>query len=123
MKGLTENQIDRLQRATEETLEKTGFKVQHQALLRLAAKAGAQVNETSGTVRLPAELLRELLAQVPQQYEIAGINKDRWVVGGGERHCLAIVTDPWIVDSQTDQPRHPRLEDVRRHTRIAQRLK
>ena len=122
MKELTEDQIDRIQRATEEILEKTGFKVQHQALLRLAKKAGARVEEASGTARLPAELLRELLAQVPQQYEIAGINKNRWVVGTGERHCLAIITDPWIVDRQTGQPRHPRLEDIRRHTRIAQRL-
>ena len=44
------------------------------------------------------------------------------MVGGGEQYAHAIVTDPWIVDYETQKPRRPRLEDVRRHTVIAQKL-
>ncbi|MFC1526550.1 trimethylamine methyltransferase family protein, partial [Candidatus Latescibacterota bacterium] len=76
----------------------------------------------SGGVRLPLPLQAELLSQAPGQYEIAGANGFRRTIGGGERHCVAIVTDPWILDYGAPSRRHPSLEDVRRHTRIAQRL-
>jgi trimethylamine--corrinoid protein Co-methyltransferase len=36
--------------------------------------------------------------------------------------CQAIVTDPWIVDYETGEPRRPRLDDLRRHTAIVQAL-
>lgn len=122
MRGLSTEQIECLQRATERLLERTGFQVQHPELRRRAARAGAWVDETRGLVKLPAPLLRELIGQVPSQYSIAGITGRRWTVGGTERRGLAIVTDPWIVDSRTGRPRRPCLEDVRRHTRIAQQL-
>lgn len=94
----------------------------HEGLVRLAAEAGARVDEVSGVVRLPPALLRELLSAAPSQYGIAGVGGDQWTVGGGGRYCVAIVTDPWIIDYAIGEPRRPCLEDVRRHTQIAQRL-
>lgn len=119
---LTDEEVAAFQRATEELLEQTGFRVQHGPLLALARQAGARVDEASGRVRLPASLLRELLSQAPRQYQIAGPTGRRWTVGGPDRLCLAIVTDPWIVDRDSSQPRRPCLADVQRHTRIAQQL-
>ena len=80
------------------------------------------MDEASGIVRIPAPLLRELLAQVPSQYQIAGLNGDEATIGGDQQHCLAIVTDPWIVDYETQLPRRPCLGDLRRHTILAQKL-
>ena len=122
MVHLTGNQIEEIQHATEELLLRTGFEVQHQGLLEIAAKAGAQVDKISGRVRIPTPLLRELLAQVPPRYTIAGTGGAEWVVGGPETNCLAIVTDPWVIDYDSGKPRKPGLADVRLHTRIAQRL-
>ena len=122
MRGLNQSQIERLQRDTEALLERVGFRVQHAGLRQRAKRAGAWVEEASGLVKLPGELLRERLAQAPSEYEIAGITGRHWTVGGDQRPCLAIVTDPWIVDWPSGQPRRPCLEDVRGHTRIAQRL-
>lgn len=122
MQGLSSSQIEQLQQATEDLLATTGFRVQHPELLRLAAAAGAQVEETSSLVKLPAPLLRQLLAQAPAQYEIGGATGRRYLMGGGEQHCLAIVTDPWILDYHSRQPRHPVRSDIGRHTRIAQQL-
>jgi len=52
-----------------------------------------------------------------------------WVMGGDEQRLLSIVSDPWIIDYETQRPRRPcledvrrHLEDVRRHTFITQRL-
>lgn len=122
MKELTNAEIERIQAATEQILAETGVHVQHQGLLQRARAAGAQVDESSGNVRLPSPLLRELLAQVPRQYDIAGLDGIPFTVGGAQQGCLAIVTDPWIIDYQTQRPRRPCLEDLRRHTIIAQTL-
>lgn len=122
MKKLSEDQIEHIQQATEEILERTGIEVQHSGLLAIAAKAGAKVDKTKGTVRIPPPLLRELIDQVPSQYTIAGTGNTKWTVGDGEPYCMAIVTDPWIVDYDNGKSRKPSLGDVRRHTQIAQRL-
>lgn len=120
--GLSESQIEQIRSATEDILENVGFRVMHAGALRLARAAGAKVEETSGIVRLPKPLLHELLAQAPSAYRIAGLNGKEQVVGGDSQHCLAIVTDPWVIDYQTQSARRPRLEDIRRHTIIAQGL-
>jgi trimethylamine--corrinoid protein Co-methyltransferase len=119
---LSESQIAQIQATTERLLENVGLRVQHDGLLRLARAAGACVEEASGVVRFPTDLLRELLAQAPDAYTVAGIDGINRVIGGDSRGCLAIVTDPWIIDYETQRPRRPRLEDLRRHTIIAQRL-
>ena len=39
-----------------------------------------------------------------------------------QQYGTAIVTDPWIIDYETGQPRHPCLEDLRRNTIVAEQL-
>jgi trimethylamine--corrinoid protein Co-methyltransferase len=122
MKRLSSGQIQEIQRATQDILENVGVQVMHEGILQHARAAGARVDETSGIVRIPAPLLQELLAQVPPQYHIADLEGAGFTVGGNVQGCLAIVTDPWIIDYHTQLPRRPNLEDVRRHTIIAQKL-
>ena len=59
---------------------------------------------------LPRPVLRELLAAVPATYTIAGAGGLRHVVGddAAPAACQAIVTDPWIIDYETGEPRRPR---------------
>ena len=86
-------------------------------------KLGVEMAAVGGrTVKVPRELLEELMELVPGRYEVVGAGGRKWTVGGGERHCLAIVTDPWILDYDTGRLRRPCLADVVRHTRIAQML-
>ena len=122
IKVLSESQIEQIRDKTEEILEEVGLRVTHPKLLRLCRAAGAQVDEAGGRVRFPRPLLRELLASVPSSYTIRTIGGKEYVYGGDHQYCLAIVTDPWIVDYETQKPRRPRLDDIRRHTIIAQRL-
>ena len=122
MKKLSQSQIEEIQSATEDILENVGVHVMHEGILQRARAAGARVDEASGIVRIPAPMLRELLAQVPSQYQIADLEGAEFTVGGGSQGCVAIVTDPWIIDYQTQRPRRPNLEDLRRHTIIAQKL-
>lgn len=119
---LSQADIDTIRDRTERLLEETGFKVMHQGILDLARRAGARVEESSGIVRFPRPLLRELLSRLPESYTVRGVDGSATTIGGESRHCLAIVTDPWIVDYATGKPRRPNLEDMRRHTIIGQSL-
>jgi trimethylamine--corrinoid protein Co-methyltransferase len=120
--ALSESQIEQIRDNTEEILETVGLRISHAELLRLCQNAGARVDEAGSIVRFPRSLLRELLSTVPSSYAITGSDGKRYVIGGDNQFCQAIVTDPWIVDYETHMPRRPRLYDVRRHTTIAQQL-
>ncbi|NJD04079.1 MAG: hypothetical protein FIA99_16120 [Ruminiclostridium sp.] len=122
IKVLSESMIEELKRSTECILENIGFHVPHKGMLNMAMKAGAKVDEAAMVIKIPAALLRELLTQVPSSYTIKGIDEKAYEVGSGKQHSLAIVTDPWIIDYETQMSRRPCLEDVRRHTIIAQKL-
>jgi trimethylamine--corrinoid protein Co-methyltransferase len=118
---LNETQIERIKELTEEAIENIGFKVEYSELLKIASKAGAIVDKDSQMVKIPASLLRELLAKVPRSYTVRTIDNSEYIIGGGNQYIAAIVTDPWIIDYATKEPRHPSLEDVRRNTILTQK--
>jgi trimethylamine--corrinoid protein Co-methyltransferase len=62
------------------------------------------------------------MAQLPGQYMIGNILGESWVIGGPTQYGTAIVTDPWIIDYDTCQPRRPCLDDLRRNTIVAEQL-
>ncbi len=122
MKPMTQAQIDQIKSLTEDFLENNGCIVQHSGLLKKIKAAGAIVDENNQRVKIPKELLRELLSKVPESYWIADLDGNKYEIGGDNQYTLAIVTDPWIVDYDTGKPRRPCLEDVRKHTIIGQTL-
>ena len=119
---LSDAQVGKIRDAAFGLLETTGFVVPHEPTLRMARAAGASVDEASGRVRVPRALARELLARAPSRYRVRNLLGREWEIGGDRQHGLAIVTDPWIIDHETRQPRRPRLDDLRRHTIVAQQL-
>lgn len=119
---LADSQIEQIREAALTHIERHGVNVQHQALLARARARGASVDEAQGRIRMSRPLIAELMAQVPRQYTIGNILGDTWVIGGTEQYGTAIVTDPWIIDYATGEPRHPCLEDLRRNTIVAEQL-
>lgn len=121
-KFLSDMQIEQIRDASEEVLETVGVKVEHDEALGLLRQVGAGVDESSGIVRMPRALLRELVGQAPGKFVVRGLDGVEHTLGGAEQWCHAIVTDPWIVEYESREPRRPRLEDVRRNTIIGQQL-
>jgi len=120
IKGLTDDQIVRIQQATEEILEDTGFRISHPEILRRCKAVGCRVD--GETVRFPVPLLHELLAMVKPEYQIANAVGEETTVGGDDWYFQGIVIDPWVTDYETQQPRRPTLADMRKHTIITQKL-
>lgn len=121
MKGLTEEQTAEIHQASLEVLESVGVQVSHPELQRQCRAAGALVEEGNARIRFPAQLVEEMLALVPHEYLIADVEGNIRSVGGEHQYGLGIVTDPFIIDYESQQPRRPRLEDIRKHTTFGQR--
>jgi trimethylamine---corrinoid protein Co-methyltransferase len=119
---LSDAQIARIREAALAHIERHGFVVQHAALLARARARGAKVDEAQGRVCMSRPLCAELMAHVPPRYTIGNILGDTWEIGGARQYGTAIVTDPWIIDYQTREPRRPCLDDLRRHTIVAEQL-
>ncbi|MCM8777933.1 MAG: trimethylamine methyltransferase family protein [Candidatus Omnitrophica bacterium] len=119
---LNELQIEQIIEGTEEILEKVGFVVENEGIIKIARKNGAFVEENSGRIRFPRKLLRELLSLCPSEYKISDLNEEEYIIGDKNRYCQAIVTDPWIIDYKTQMPRRPCLEDIRRNTIVGQSI-
>lgn len=118
---LSEGEIARLHRATLDTLAKVGFKVTHREALARLRRAGARVDEANSAVRVPPELVAELLAQAPASARLTGLNGKVLEVGGSHRYYTSLILDPFVVDYASGV-RRPVLEDVRRHTIIGESL-
>ncbi len=122
MTAITDIQVEQIREAAEHLLENVGFVVQNERILALAKQEGAAVDEAGWRIRMPRKLLRDLLELAPKQFVIAGLDGREHLRGGTKRGFSAIVTDPWIIDYETQLPRRPNLEDVRRNTILGQKL-
>ncbi len=121
-KVLSEAQILQFNAAALDHIARHGFVVHHAGLLERARARGAGVDAVGGRVRIPHELSLELLTAAPSRYKIANILGETWEVGGEHQLGTAIVTDPWVIDYPSGNPRRPCLEDMRRHTIVAEQL-
>ena len=57
IRGVTIEQITDIQQATERILAAQGFRIDHAGLRQRCRAAGAQVDDATGDVRFPAELV------------------------------------------------------------------
>src|SRR4030065_762666 len=70
MQCMTETQLEQMQAATLEILEKTGVKFPSEKCLKIFAEHGAQVDWQTQVVRLPGDLVRRALASVPRYFNM-----------------------------------------------------
>jgi trimethylamine--corrinoid protein Co-methyltransferase len=117
---LSAEQIEKIHDATLYVLEEKGIQVTHPNMQRIAKKHGAEIKDDR--IRIPRQLLDELLTAVPASFDIGDIAGRCSNVGNGSRHCHAIVTDPWIIDCPSGTPRRPVMDDLIRNTVLGQKL-
>ena len=121
LKAISDSEVEKIHEETLKVFESVGIKVRHEETLNKLAQAGAQVNQASGLVKLPKELVKELLEQIPHVAVMTGLNGKRLEVGKDNKYYGSLVIDPFIIDYK-DGPRRPMLEDVRRNSIVGESL-
>jgi trimethylamine--corrinoid protein Co-methyltransferase len=98
-----------------------GVRVESDPFCRTLRQAGANVDEPSGRVYMPREMVEEHIAQVPRVCCLETIDGRSIRCGDGDQRRVSLVLDPVIVDYD-EGPRAPRLADVAKHARIGDAL-
>ncbi len=118
---LNESEILAFNKKTLEVFQNVGVKIASTQIRSKLRQAGAKVDDTTERVCFPAEMVNEIIKQVPSQVTMQELNGKRHEVSSANPFYTAIILDPFISDYH-DGPRSPILEDVRKHTIVAQHL-
>ena len=117
----SQKEIEALAAAAERVLAEAGVRVEHEGIFNKLSSAGALCDANTKIVKFPADLLRGLLSTVPESFDISGINgRIKTMAFGSGPVINGIVTDPWILDYPSGEPRRPKISDVERNIKIHQ---
>jgi len=117
---LTEDELDRVHRASLQVLERVGLQVRSGSILRELGAAGANVDEATMRARFAPEMVEECMALAPPGYLMAARDPDLdlpvdgsagWLSGDG--------TSAFVIDTETGLRRASVLKDVEETTRVA----
>ena len=120
---LSAEQVERVHGASLEILERVGVVVPHEELLRRFGDAGARVDRESERVRIPPELVMDLLAGAGKQFTIYGRDSSRAAAfGHGMRNYNSIAGEASWIDEIGGPRRYTTLADVATAARFADAL-
>ncbi len=123
LKFLTDKQLDDLQNATLEILEKTGVRFPSDKALSIFEEHGAQVDRASQIVRLKAEFVLKALSTIPRFF-VLGARRQEYDLQLREG-LTYFTTDGCgveVVDQKTRERRPSRKEDVGMMAKISDYL-
>ena len=119
---LTDEEVERLHRASLRILETLGVHVPHEEALRLFAEAGAHVDQHAQMVRIPDKVVQECLKVAGRTFTIYGRDRSKKAeFGVGKRSYNSTAGQAlWVVDDL--RRRYATLDDVRTATRLGDAL-
>lgn len=120
---LSSAELQQIEDATEHVLSKTGVKVVSARMRSLLRKKGVPVDEEQQIVKFPERLLIEMIAEVPESFEV--FNRDGemcFELADGTPRVAAGHNAVFWVDSDTQQTRPSTCADVEAFTRICEQL-
>jgi trimethylamine---corrinoid protein Co-methyltransferase len=119
---LTEDQVERITRASFEVLEKTGFKVLHAGVRKMFQSAGAIVNGES--VKVPEFIVRGCLSTAPKGWVLYDRLGNRALdISGRNSYYGTSTASPRTKDALTGEYHETRVEDLVRAAKVADALK
>jgi len=122
-KPLNEESINRVHQTVIRIIEEVGFEVNSEAARRLFNKAGARVDEEQRRVRLPKDMVLDLISKAPSEVRLCGQDERNDVLLGGSRvHAGTGGTALYIYEPDTGQKRLATLEDLKRIARLVDHL-
>jgi len=122
-KPLTEEAISKVHQTAMRIIEEVGFEVNSETALEFFEGAGAWVDWESHRVRLPHEIVSELIRTAPSEVRLCGQDKKHDLLLGGKRVYVGTGgTALYIYEPDTGQKRQATLEDLKRIARLVDQL-
>ena len=113
----TRGELQKIHGATVRVLEKTGVRVLDPEAVRLLQTAGAAYDDVAQVVRIPENLLKELLMQAPSRFRLYGRDSSRSMAfGEGNTYFSSMGTAVQVEDG--DGVRPATLKDVENFYRL-----
>ena len=116
---LNEDQVEAIHATSMRILEELGVELMSPRARQMFRAAGAEVDESSATVRLDRGLVAELLALAPSSFTITGRNPDKRLVFGGNHLAFSLVAGPPRVHDRERGRRDGNLRDYEDFIRLA----
>lgn len=117
---LSVDQIEAIHHASMRILEDLGIEVMNERTCQLFAEAGADVDHSTGVVRIDRALLEERIATAPPHFTLTAGNPDRAIEIGGDALVFGLVAGPPNVSDAERGRRPATMEDYRDFIRLAQ---
>jgi trimethylamine---corrinoid protein Co-methyltransferase len=108
---LDEDQLEAVHNASLELLQEVGVELMGAAARSLFAGAGALVDDETGLVRMPRELVLAALESVPETFVVTPRNAARALEIGGDRIAFGLVAGPPTVHDRIRGRRTGNLDD------------
>jgi len=120
---LTKDQVKRLHESSLRVLEKTGVKFWDGRAIEVLKRAGAEVDDKTGIVRFPHDLVKTAIKKAPKEILLAGRSRRfDLLLGGGRSHFGTLGTAPLVHDLHTHERRYARKTDLEDFARITNSL-
>ena len=117
---LSDEQIELIHTASLELLQEVGMEFMGQAARDVYRKAGALVDDESGLVRIPREIIEHAVATAPGQFTVTPRNPARRLEVGGDNISFGLVAGPPTVHDRINGRRSGNLEDYITLLQLAQ---
>ena len=116
---LSPEEIKQIHAASMDVLANVGIKVDYPVARQIFANAGASVEESTQSVRLPEKLVMESIAKAPKSFRLYGADGNFSVeIGAGEPVFAALGTPTSNLDLETGAHRPSTLQDLVNHIRL-----
>jgi len=118
----TEDEKQIIHEATLEVLETVGVRVHDDSLRALMRDRGAKVDDATGAVKLPPELVMELLSAAPKSFNLVNRKGEMLPIPAEGTYICSRVLLPKTLDYGAEKPREPVTDDIIKACQIANAL-
>ncbi|MBN1292115.1 MAG: trimethylamine methyltransferase family protein [Candidatus Latescibacteria bacterium] len=115
---LGKNGVSLIDEAARNILWRTGVEIPHQEMLKLFYNAGAEVDSTSGRIKIPSKLVDECLKTSGKKFTLYGRDRNQKAsFGAGKRNYNSIAGEAHWIDNHGNR-RFATFDDVEQAARL-----
>ena len=123
VKVLTDQQINNIHLKSLEILETIGVNIPHNEILTRFVERGADVHLNKNLVKIPSELVKELLSKVGKKFTLYGRNLNKKAeFGFGKHNYNTSGGEAFWIENVGDKRKYATLNDVKTAVRFADAL-